>query len=70
MNTERRHPSVTLHRVVEAAARDKVWPGFCLSCGMEQDVAHPDEKDEVCDTCGEKAVFGCDAALATILGAS
>lgn len=57
----KRHPSITVERVLEAAEREMYSldnPGFCLSCGMEQDGCEPDARRYECEHCGEEQVYG------------
>lgn len=57
----KRHPSITIERVLEAAEREMYTldnPGFCLSCGMEQDGCEPDARRYECENCGEEQVYG------------
>jgi len=42
-------------------------PGFCLSCGEENDNCEPDARNYTCEYCGKPRVFG--AAEILMLGA-
>lgn len=60
------HPTITGERVVEAAQRhdDSLDnPGFCLSCGFEQDGCEPDMRGGECEGCGESSVYGASELL-------
>jgi hypothetical protein len=57
------HPSVTSERIQEAVERQMFGldnPGFCLSCGEEQDGCEPDAQRYECESCGERKVFGAE----------
>lgn len=41
-------------------------PGFCLTCGFEQDGSEPDAREYECEACGEPTVFGCEELLMEI----
>lgn len=52
---------LTLDRVQEAAERQMFGtdnPGFCISCGHEQDGCEPDARGYECESCGERRVYG------------
>lgn len=38
-------------------------PGFCLSCGNEQDGCEPDARNYECEECGARKVFGAEEIL-------
>lgn len=38
-------------------------PGFCLSCGNEQDGCEPDAENYKCETCGANLVYGAEQIL-------
>ncbi len=38
-------------------------PGFCLSCGEEQEGCEPDALGYTCDYCGEPRVYGAEEIL-------
>jgi hypothetical protein len=64
-----RHPSVTAERVLEACERSMSSldnPGFCLSCGLEQDGCEPDARRYQCESCGEHTVYGAEELLLMI----
>jgi len=55
------HKSVTQDRVMEAVERQMFGldnPGFCISCGNEQEGCEPDARKYECEICGEKEVYG------------
>jgi len=57
----KRHPSLTLKRVMAADMRQKLTlddPGFCLACGHEQGGCEPDAHNLTCEACGEDEVMG------------
>lgn len=63
------HHSVTLQRVADACERRMKSldnPGFCLSCGSEQDGCEPDAQGYECETCGDAEVYGSDELLMEI----
>lgn len=58
---KRRHPSLTLKRVMAADYRQKTTldnPGFCLACGFEQEGCEPDAHNLTCEACGADEVMG------------
>jgi hypothetical protein len=60
------HPSVTSERIQEAVERQTFGldnPGFCISCGVEQDGCEPDAQRYECESCGERKVFGAEFLL-------
>lgn len=55
------HKSLTIDRVMDAAEREMFGldnPGFCVSCGNEQEGCAPDARNYKCEACGERKVFG------------
>jgi hypothetical protein len=38
-------------------------PGFCLSCGNQQEGCEPDARGYKCESCGEKTVYGAEELL-------
>lgn len=61
---KKRPPS--LKRVMAAIERSYTLldnPGFCMSCGNEQDGCEPDARNYKCEKCGEKQVFGAEECL-------
>jgi hypothetical protein len=64
------HPSITYEKVAEAAQRQIFGtdnPGFCLSCGEEQDGCEPDAQNYECESCGESEVFEAEFILFSIV---
>lgn len=60
------HPSVTQSRVIDAVERSTFGTeqiGICLACGEEQDGCEPDARNYVCESCGEKFVYGAEEIL-------
>lgn len=60
------HPSLTLEAIMEAAERQMFGtdnPGFCTSCGAEQEGCEPDARRYKCESCGELAVYGAEELL-------
>ena len=51
-----------IEEVVLPAAEEQMFgdenPGFCLSCGEEQDGCEPDARNYLCEGCGAREVFG------------
>ncbi len=35
-------------------------PGFCLSCGNEQEGCEPDARRDKCEECGKRSVYGAE----------
>lgn len=48
---------------IERAATSCDNPGFCMSCGSEQDGCEPDARNYECEKCGENQVFGAEECL-------
>ena len=64
-----KHPSITLDRLMDAVERRVTGldnPGFCLSCGEEQDGCEHDAREYECESCGERKVFGAEELLMMI----
>ena len=60
------HESITVDRVMEAVERQTTTldnPGFCLSCGEEQDGCEPDARGYECECCGANRVYGAEQLL-------
>ena len=60
------HSSLTAERVAEASRRQMMSldnPGFCVSCGAEQDGCEPDAERYACEVCGQRAVYGAEQLL-------
>ena len=65
------HPSLTVERVVKAAEEEMFGPaitnpGFCLTCGEEQEGCEPDAEKYECESCGARKVYGA-ATLAMMI---
>ncbi len=57
---------ITHERIIEAIDRAQTSldnPGFCRSCGEEQDGCEPDARNYECENCGEFEVFGAEEFL-------
>lgn len=55
------HKSITKKRIlasVERRATSLDNPGFCLTCGHEQEGCEPDARGYECEACGESGVNG------------
>ena len=50
----------TLEQIQQA---DADMAGFCLACGNEQYGCEPDARKYVCESCGEKQVYGASELL-------
>lgn len=60
------HPSITADRLIDAAQRRLQSldnPGFCVACGCEQGGCEPDARRYLCETCGQRQVYGADELL-------
>jgi hypothetical protein len=55
-------PKVTLDQIM-AAIGSGGYIGFCLACGFEQEGVEPDARKYVCESCGEKKVYGAEELL-------
>lgn len=64
------HKSITVDRVLEAAQRRMTTldnPGFCITCGEEQEGCEPDMRKGKCEHCGELKVYGADELLMNMI---
>ena len=62
----KKHPSITLERVMEAVERQHTSldnPGFCIACGADADGCEPDARGYECEECGEPRVYGAEELL-------
>ena len=60
------HKSITSERIEEACNRRLITldnPGFCVSCGNEQEGCEPDAEKYMCEACGERQVYGSEQLL-------
>jgi hypothetical protein len=65
-NRQRINKAITLDRVMAAVEREAYSldnPGFCLSCGFEQDGCEPDARKYECESCGAHEVYGAEELL-------
>lgn len=66
----KRHKSLTPERIIEAVERRQTTldnPGFCITCGEEQEGCEPDMCEEECESCGENAVYGAEELLIMLM---
>jgi hypothetical protein len=57
------HKSLTDEMILDAAERQMTTldsPGFCLSCGLEQEGHEPDARRHECESCGAHNVYGAE----------
>jgi len=59
-------PQEQLFEALRLAEEDCSNPGFCLSCGEEQDGCEPDARGYECESCGAMKV--CGAAEILLMG--
>ena len=55
------HASITQDIVLDAYRRQMFGldnPGFCIACGEEVSGCEPDARNNTCDYCDERQVFG------------
>jgi predicted RNA-binding Zn-ribbon protein involved in translation (DUF1610 family) len=65
-DNKRLHPSLTAKRVLAAVDREMSGldnPGFCISCGNEQEDCEPDARQYQCEECGKNSVYGAEELL-------
>lgn len=58
--------NLTIEQVTDAVERSMTGtdnPGFCMSCGIEQDGVEPDARHYHCDSCQSDMVFGAEEVL-------
>lgn len=63
------HPSLTITKIQKAAESQMFGlenPGFCISCGNEQDGCEPDAREYECERCGERKVYGAEELLVMV----
>jgi len=53
---------VTLEQILAAVEADDCL-GFCLACGAEAHNIEPDARRYVCESCGERRVYGAEELL-------
>ncbi len=50
-----------------AAVREQMFgmgnPGFCISCGMQQEGCEPDAREYPCENCDDNQVYGAQELL-------
>ena len=51
-----------LEDVLAACERDDNT-GFCIACGAEASGVEPDARNYVCESCGERKVFGAEELI-------
>ena len=55
--------NLTYEKIADAATRAMCSldnPGFCIACGHEQEGCEPDARRYICESCGEKQVYGAE----------
>ena len=60
------HESITMARVMAAVQeREDILenPGFCLTCGERAEDCEPDACHYMCESCGERQVFGAEEIM-------
>jgi len=60
------HRTITAKRVIAAVERsmlDLDSPGFCIACGAEAHGVEPDARRYVCESCGERGVYGAEELM-------
>ena len=60
------HKSITIDRIEDACERRNNTldnPGFCAACGEESYSCEPDAREYLCDSCGERKVYGAEEFL-------
>ena len=56
-------PGVSLEKLLDAVESEMFGlenPGFCMSCGHQQDGCEPDAREYECEECEENQVFGAE----------
>jgi hypothetical protein len=53
---------VTIEQVMEAIESGE-YAGFCLACGEQADGVEPDARNYLCESCGQRKVFGAEELL-------
>jgi hypothetical protein len=64
------HHSITTDRVLRAVEESMFGldnTGFCVKCGSEQEGCEPDARKYVCESCGEKAVYGAQELMFSLV---
>ena len=57
-----RHPSITPDRVIDLVRADDQL-GVCVCCGEEAYSIEPDRRRGICESCGQRGVFGAEELL-------
>lgn len=63
------HPKITVEAILAAVERRRATlddPGFCVHCGVEAHGVEPDARRLLCESCGERGVYGCEDLLMEI----
>lgn len=70
INPKHWHPSIT-PELLQAAGERRMFdldnPGFCISCGHEQDGCEPDARRYRCESCGDRQVYGAEELLISMV---
>jgi hypothetical protein len=53
---------VTIEQVMEAIESGE-YAGFCIACGEQADGVEPDARNYLCESCGQRKVFGAEELL-------
>jgi hypothetical protein len=64
------HPNITTDRLLAACEESTFGldnTGFCVKCGSEQEGVEPDARKYKCECCGEKAVYGAQELLLSVV---
>lgn len=56
-------PYASLMDALERSETGTDNPGFCLSCGEEQEGCEPDARGYECECCGKPRVYGAQEVL-------
>lgn len=54
--------SIDIDQIMEAVERDE-GIGICIACGSEQGECEPDARRYMCESCGERKVYGAEELL-------
>ncbi len=60
------HESVTLDRIMAGTEESQFGmrdDGICVACGEDATGVEPDAEQYRCESCGKRAVYGCEQLL-------
>jgi hypothetical protein len=59
---DKKRSVVSIEQVMSAIESGE-YAGFCLACGEQADGVEPDARNYLCESCGQRKVFGAEEIL-------